>query len=220
MTREDVRPGTGRARRTGRRAGPSTFLLGLAGNTAEPWAWVPATHGRRLLVAGPPGSGRSTALDVLARSAVDAGHPVVLVRGRHAAPPSGAESVWPLLRPDDVDTLVALRQDHPDLLVLVDDADRLDGSQVVAVLTEIADLADRDAGAVAVATTTSALRTRYRGLDVDVAAHRLGLLLRPDPADGDVVGVRRLPTAPAGPAGRGIVVDGAPIPIQVLDVDR
>ncbi len=195
--------------------------LGIAGPTGEPWAWVPATHGRRLLVAGAPGSGRSSALDVLARSAADVGRPVVLVRGRPRPPRSRPDGSWPALRPDDVDVLVALRRDHPDLLVLVDDADRLDGAAILPVLIEVADLADRDGGAVVVATTTSALRTRFRGLDVDAARHRLALLLQPDPGDGDVVGIRRLAVpAPAQP-GRGVLVlAGAPTPIQVIDPGR
>ena len=210
VRREDVRPVAA--------DGTPALPLGIAGPTGEPWAWVPAAHGRRLLVAGAPGSGRSSTLDVLARSAADAGHPVLVVRGRSGSPRSCPDGSWPVVRPEDLDALVALRQDHPDLLVLVDDADRLDGAPTLPALTEIADLADRDGGAVAVATTTSALRTRFRGLDVDAAHHRLGLLLQPDPGDGDVVGIRRLAVTAPAPAGRGVlVIGGAPTPIQVID---
>jgi S-DNA-T family DNA segregation ATPase FtsK/SpoIIIE len=100
--------------------------------------------------------------------------------------------------------------------VLVDDVDRLDDAPLRPVLAELADLADRDGGAVAVATTTAALGSRYRGLDVETARHGCGIVLSPRPGDGEVLGVRPRP-APVGCPGRGVVViHGRTLDVQVL----
>ncbi|MBM6404376.1 FHA domain-containing protein [Phycicoccus sp. CSK15P-2] len=190
------------------------LLLGLAGPTAGAWAWQPAVHGRRLLVAGPPRSGRTTALATLAASATAADRPVAVVS------PTTGPGRWPcpVLGPDDADTLVTLRREHPEMVLLVDDADRLSDSAVLPVVAEIAALVDRDHGAVAVATTTSGLLGRFRGLDVDVARHGTGVLLRPARHDGDLLGVARVDVpAVQGLPGRGVVVvDGVASALQVL----
>ncbi len=121
-----------------------------------------------------------------------------------------------VLGPEDVDALVALRRQHPALVVLVDDGDHLDDAPVRPVLAEVADLAARDGGAVVVATTTRALATRFRGLDVDAARHGCGLVLSPRPGDGEVLGVRARPDAEHRP-GRGVLVrHGRTLAVQVL----
>ncbi|MBR7743874.1 FHA domain-containing protein [Phycicoccus sp. BSK3Z-2] len=203
---------------------PGSVPLGLAAPDGRLWAWTPERDGRRLLVVGPPGSGRSTALDVLARSAA-AHRTVVLVRDTPRGegprgedlPGDGVE----VIGPQDADRLVDLRTRHPDLLLLVDDADRLDDAPLAPFAEEIADLVDRDAGAVVAATTPATLRGRFRGLDASIARHGLGLVLRPARGDGDLLGAGPLPAdGPGGttPPGRGLVVlAGATIEVQVLD---
>lgn len=199
-------PGGGPARGLrGEGGSRRALLVGVGGPEAGPWCWCPGRDGRRLLVAGRPGSGRSTALRVLARSARDAGRAVVLLVADRADPQ--ADDVGLRVGPQDVDALVALRREHPGLVVLVDDADRLGDEPVLPVLAEIADLVDRDDGALVVATSSVALRTRFRGLDVDVARHGTGLLLAPQPADGELLGAPRLRAPAAGPPGRGVWVD-------------
>jgi S-DNA-T family DNA segregation ATPase FtsK/SpoIIIE len=192
------------------------LLVGAAGPRAAGWSWEPASTGGRLLVTGPPRSGRTTTLRALAESAVEAGRPVVLVTPGGSRPFDHGLTGLTAIGPDDVDTLVALRHDDPRLVVLVDDVDRLDDAPLRPVLAELADLADRDGGAVAVATTTAALGGRYRGLDVETARHGCGIVLSPRPGDGEVLGVRPRP-APVGRPGRGVVViHGRTLDVQVL----
>jgi S-DNA-T family DNA segregation ATPase FtsK/SpoIIIE len=71
------------------------------------------------------------------------------------------------------------------------------------------------------------LATTYRGVAADVRRSHCGILLRPGPVDGELLGVR-LPRRPSsGPPGRGIAIgdpawaamfdDGEPVPIQVAE---
>jgi S-DNA-T family DNA segregation ATPase FtsK/SpoIIIE len=82
---------------------------------------------------------------------------------------------------------------------------------------------DRDGGAVVLATSSLALAGRFRGLDVSVARLRTGILLRPCPEDGPLLGLPRTavpPSAGGWPAGRGLLVlDGRATPLQVLAGD-
>ncbi len=196
--------------------------LGLC-RTADgprPWAWRPVTHGRRLLVAGPARSGRSTALVAVAEAARLVGRPVVLVSRSTGVPRRlrADPSFW-LLPPDDPGVLVEVRREHRDLVVLVDDADRLDDAPVLPALREMAELVDRDAGLLAVATTTATLTTRFRGLDVETARHRFGILLSPRATDGELLGHGRLVDVQRVP-GRGLVIgDGAALELQVYRAD-
>nr|WP_257907317.1 FtsK/SpoIIIE domain-containing protein [Janibacter limosus] len=93
--------------------------LGLGGCGTEPIIWH--TDGaRRFLVCGPPRSGRSTTLAALAHQLVAAGHPPVVVGSAEVA--AGLDC--PVIGPDDHDSLIALRQRHPDPVVVADDLER------------------------------------------------------------------------------------------------
>ena len=70
---------------------PGAVLVGVGGPTGAPWHWRPADDGRRLLVAGPPGSGRTNVLRVLAESLCAAGRFVAVVQP--GSSPSGTQSV-------------------------------------------------------------------------------------------------------------------------------
>jgi DNA segregation ATPase FtsK/SpoIIIE, S-DNA-T family len=192
------------------------LLLGAAGPHAAGCGWDPATTAGRLLVTGPPRSGRTTTLRALAESAVEDGRAVAIVAvstgGRRGPEQPGVT----VLGPDDVEALVDLRHENPRLVVLVDDADRLDDAPVRPVVSEIADLAARDDGVVFVATPTSALAARFRGLDVDTARYGCGVVLSPHPGDGEVLGIRPRPDPTRRP-GRGLlVVHGEARTVQVL----
>ncbi|WP_239111435.1 ATP-binding protein [Phycicoccus sonneratiae] len=194
------------------------WLLGALAPDSTPWTWRPEAHGRRLLVLGPTGSGRSTALATLARSVAEGGRPVVLV-GAHGPAGGTGRSGVEQLGPDDADRLVALRTAHPDLVVLVDDADRLDDAPVRPVLEEVLDLLVRDGGAAVVAASATALGSRFRGLDVTVARYGAGVLLRPRADDLALLGLPRadLAASPDDPPGRGLLVlDGRAAPLQVV----
>jgi S-DNA-T family DNA segregation ATPase FtsK/SpoIIIE len=143
-------------------------------------------------VLGPPGSGRSTALAVLAAEARRAGRDVVVVS---------------MDTPATADGLATARR----RVILVDDADALPPN-LAAALEEAAPTAS-----VVVATTASAVLGAYGGLLGAARAARTGVLLGAvRPGDGEVFGLRLGP-APAGPPGRGLLVRrGRTVALQVL----
>ncbi|HET7821124.1 MAG TPA: FtsK/SpoIIIE domain-containing protein [Ornithinibacter sp.] len=202
-----VSPGGGR---------DDVVLLGVGGDRAAACGWHPDTHGRRLVITGTPRSGRTNALRVVAESLCAQGRFVV-----HLSSAAGASHVpWPegvaALGFDDREQLVRLRRRHPDLAVCVDDTDRLGDDDLVPVLREINGLVDRDDGLVVVATSSTALTTRFSGIDVDVARHGCALVLNPAAADrGQFTatlpdGIPRMP-------GRGVLVAGGEATeVQVL----
>ncbi len=198
-------------------ADPHGMLVGVAGTGATALTWDPSLTGGRLLVAGRPRSGRTTALLTLAESARAAGREVVLVGGA-PGPATGWPSVPGITRlgPHDVDELVERRRGGPGLVVLVDDADRLDDAPVRPVLSEMAELAVRDGGAVVVATTITALATRFRGLDVETARHGCGLVLGLGPGDGEVLGIRPRAVTRTAPGRGWWVVHGESVAVQVV----
>ena len=191
-------------------------LLGVGGDHGGAWWWRPDTDGRRLLVVGPSRSGRSNALRVVAESLCAAGRLVVAV----SSAADVSRMPWPpgsvVIEPGDPEGLVRLRRKHHDLAVCVDDADRLGNSDLAPVLREIIGLVDRDGGLAVLSTSTTALATRFSGIDVEAARHGCCLVLNPTPADRGLVatplpdGIPRLP-------GRGVLVTrGEATEVQVL----
>ncbi|MEO7234983.1 MAG: FtsK/SpoIIIE domain-containing protein, partial [Lapillicoccus sp.] len=171
---------------------------------------------RRVLVLGPPSSGRTTALATLAQGLVEAGRQVAAV-GRDLAPLVAHHPRLLALdgADDDLDRLVAARRADPALAVLVDDAERIttDGPKTGRPATlgpmvqEIARLVDDDLGFVAAATTPLVVERHESSLVTDLARAETGLLLHPRPGTrvlGLAVGPRDGRTAP--PPGRGLLV--------------
>ena len=94
-------------------------------------------------------------------------------------------------RPASRVELVALRRSVPDLAVLVDDADELLDTPLESALKQLAALVDRDAGLIVGGADADALSVQYRGLAVELARHRTGVLLGPaSTAESDLFGVR------------------------------
>lgn len=197
--------------------------LGLSGGH-EIAGWSPDADGRRFLVAGPHGSGRTVAARRLAAGLAAQGRPTVLLTdglltdGRPTGGlPEGeapARQVRVLPQGDDAG-LLALRRAHDDLAVVVDDADRVEGTDTEQVLREIVRRVDQDRGVVVVVTTTTTATTQLRGLVAEVARSRLGLLLQPSARqDGDALGTRVPPLDPV--PGRGyLVARGTATEVQV-----
>lgn len=187
--------------------------IGVGGRGREPVTWR-TSGARRALVCGPARSGRTTTLATLARQAATAGHPVAVIAGDDLAAHPGPGTCH-RLSAEDRDGLVALRQRHPDLAVVIDDADRLEEAPVVDVLREILRRVDTDRGLVIAATSTQAATTQFRGLVADIARARTGVLLQPTSrSDGDALGLR-VPPLPRLP-GRGyLIADGRAEEIQV-----
>jgi DNA segregation ATPase FtsK/SpoIIIE, S-DNA-T family len=157
--------------------------------------------GDHALVAGPPRSGRSSALAAIATAAART-RPGVAIHelGGRTAPGADHRA--------DLDVVAALLRDPAPALVLIDDAEDLDDPD--GVLAELC--ARRVAGLHVVAAGRSdALRHAHGHWTRSVRRARTGLLLRPViETDGDLLGVtlpRRTPCR-TGP-GRGfLVVDG------------
>lgn len=184
--------------------------LGVGGTGREAVTW--RTDGaRRLLVCGPARSGRSSTLALIAQQLAAAGQPLVVLGSAEIT--TGVDC--PVLGPDDREALIALRQRHPDLAVVADDLDRLEGTPVADVVKEVLRRLDVDRGLVIGSTTTQTAAGQVRGLVSDLARTRTGILLQPSSrSDGDALGLR-VPPLPRVP-GRGyLIVDGRAEEIQI-----
>ena len=113
-------------------------------------------------------------------------------------------------------SLVDVRRRMPSLAVVVDTADELLDQPVEVVLREISQVVDRDGGLLVLGANATALSSMYRGVAVEVARHRTGVLLGPSStADAELFGAR-VPVDRGARPGRGHVVRrGACTPVQV-----
>ncbi len=175
----------------------------------------------RLLVAGPPRSGRTTVLCSLAEQARDAGITVrVAAPARSALTATAQRLSIPVITPDTPEVALPVTR----TLLLVDDSEAFADSPAGDRLT-----AWVRAGAASVAAVVAGraddLATSFRGLATEVRRSRCGILLRPGPVDGELLGARLPRTPSSGPPGRGVAIgepswgplfdDGEPVPIQV-----
>lgn len=191
--------------------------VGLGGWGRDAVVWR-TSGARRFLVCGPARSGRTATLGTLARQALVAGHPLALVGGDELVAHPDLRGC-PRFDPEDRDGLIALRRLHPDLAVVVDDADRVEDAPVADVLREILRRVDTDRGLVMAATSTQRAATQVRGLIAEIGRGRAGVLLQPSArSDGDALGLR-VPPLPRVP-GRGyLVTDGRAEEVQVARTD-
>ena len=171
-----------------------------------------------LLVAGPPGSGRTTALESCARHLVATGVAVRLV-----VPDAGragtATGAGQLLAAPDVagwqEWLAGLRGAPG--AVVVDDSAALADSAVLGALSSVEAVPDV---VLVLAGTAAELAAAYRGPVPALRRRRSGLLLCPAPGDADLLGIRlpRTPV-PARPGSGWLVVAGAAQRVQVARRD-
>lgn len=155
--------------------------------------------GGHLVVVGPPGSGRSTALDAVRAGLASVGHPVVDVAPRHV----------------DHDALDAVRHADEPTVVVIDDADELSDADARTV----EGLAGLDHVRVVASFDTASAARAFSGLIPVLARGRRLLLLRPDgPAEVDQHAGVRMQLRPGAtfPPGRGVlVVDRRPRIVHV-----
>ncbi len=191
---------------------PSRLTIGVTVDGSA--AWVPT--GGTLLVVGPPGSGRTTTLRVIAERAAEHRLPVAVVRAGGCRPDPDRTSpdpggTWPDpggTWPDPGGTWPDPRGCPPPIL-LADDVDELPATDQA----RLADLAADGVPVVAALRTASAAQS-YTGL---VGRLRRGdaVILSPTPADGQLLGVRIEGGEPPIPGRATLVRRGVPQPIQI-----
>jgi DNA segregation ATPase FtsK/SpoIIIE, S-DNA-T family len=178
-----------------------------------------------LLVIGPSGSGRSTALAVQARSLAQAGAPLVLITPRPSTL-AGAIAPAPARLPltgtgaQAAAELQAVLAETSQAVLVVDDAELLAGTPLGdEVLAQCRAL--RDSGHRILAATVPDSVSTLRGITAELAKLKCGLLLEPaNPLDGGPFGVRLpLSILTAGIPLRGAFVQGSRITaVQVPSV--
>ena len=174
---------------------------------------------RRLLVVGSAGSGRTSALAAIAGQAGRQGRRVCVLGDAHSRLAERLQKTGVCvdrLGWDAHGDLVRLRRERPDLVVLGDDVDRAPEGAAARAVAEMADLAERDGGLVAVSGDAAALAMRTRGIGAAVGRGRVGIVLgAPTALDADLVGAR-LPRVRDVVPGRGwLVADRRAVPVQV-----
>ena len=130
--------------------------------------------GEHAVILGPPRSGRTTTLATIARAAGDE----VLIVGEELAGRLGAHATAPA-------DLAALVDEGGGRLVLVDDALEIDdpaGGLARLISTP------RPGLHFVVSARADRYRSSYGHWAADIKSSRTGLLLRPDPIDGDLLG--------------------------------
>jgi S-DNA-T family DNA segregation ATPase FtsK/SpoIIIE len=178
-----------------------------------------------MLVAGPPRSGRSTALCALLRQADEAGiRTVVAAPARSPLADAARRLRLPVFGPDDTDDADPGPVPSTRTLLLVDDCEAFTDSRAGDRLTSWLRTSAAPLAAV-VAGRAEELATSYRGVGAEVRRNQCGILLRPGPVDGELLGVRLPRRASAGPPGRGVAVgdpawgplfrSGEPVPVQL-----
>jgi S-DNA-T family DNA segregation ATPase FtsK/SpoIIIE len=161
-----------------------------------------------LLVIGPPGSGRSTALAIQAASLTRAGTPLVLVTPRRSSLTGRLDPVLLHLTATDadaVDRLTAALAGVTEAAIVVDDAELLTdtplGNELTACCRRI-----RDSGHRLLASAAADGSFGLRGLVPELAKTKCGLVLAPaSTTDGSVLGAR-LPASVFAP---GVTLRGA-----------
>ncbi|HEV3000875.1 MAG TPA: FtsK/SpoIIIE domain-containing protein, partial [Solirubrobacteraceae bacterium] len=184
--------------------GPWLVPVGVADTTLAP-ASLALRAGEPALVAGPARSGRSGLLAAVAASFADTGVLVTAVAYRPSPLTASPRLAGLVDDPADLpDLLAALATDARRHLLLVDDAELVDHPDLATLLAE-----RRPTLRAVVAGRADALRTAY-GHWTDIARRsRTGVLLKPDDADGDLLGVALPRRAGRFGTGRGyLVADG------------
>jgi len=196
-------------------------LVGAGGDELDPVGVDLSAAGTAALVAGPPGSGRSTTLATMALWLGGHGTPVALVGTRRSGlhRVAGRPGVVGLLPPEQGGQLRDWVDRHTGLVVVVDDADLLLDAPVEQALVELLRRPDGPPVSVICSGASAQMAAMFRGLTVEVRTRRLGVLLQPSGfADGDLFGLRlgNRHRLRADVPGRGLLVNrDAVVPVQV-----
>lgn len=201
-------------------------LVGVGGDTLAPAGIDLLNEGPGFVVAGPPRSGRSTTLRTIVHSLLDPAVggglvPVLLITPRRSPLRllSGRPGVLGLLdaSAEEDDVAAAIGDEHR-YVVVVDDAELLDETELDDALRGVLRTARDGEHAIVIGGTTGDLGRGYRGFLSDTRRSRSGVLLSVESSDdGELFGLR-LPrnVSFSGPTGRGLFVClGATAQIQV-----
>jgi DNA segregation ATPase FtsK/SpoIIIE, S-DNA-T family len=193
--------------------GSSDWLLGVGGDDGNPISVDLRSGARRMLVAGPPRSGRSTLLCSILRQATRLS---VLVAAPERSPLVAAArhaAVAVVTPTGPFDGLL------PHDLLLIDDCEAFTDTAVGDALVDVV----RDRACIAVGSGRSDVTAvSFRGVAAALRQFGSGVLLRPGALDGELLGVSLPRVRPDPVAGRGVLVPDAawrlgdqPIPLQV-----
>ncbi|GAA1291969.1 cell division protein FtsK [Planotetraspora silvatica] len=189
-------------------------VFGVGGDTLGLRYFRAEEHGPGIVVAGPPKTGRSTALCTMLCRLLDQSYEAVLITPRRsplrdfADRPGVRGSFTAEASVDEVRQVIGTGR-H---VLMIDDLELLGSdSELAEWITEhVGEL--RDTGSLVIgAGSADDLDSMYRGPVVAMKKSRTGLLLRPSSTgQGDLLGVRlpRSLASGAGPAGRGLLVIG------------
>mgnify|MGYP006333346937 CR=1 FL=1 len=198
------------------------LVLGLAEETLEPFELEPAGA---FALAGPPGSGRSSALRVIAERLFERGDmPVYYIGNKRSALASDIRFAARATTIEDVTDLAKLVRE----IVIDEDAT----SRVAVIIEQLGDFLQSSADAplvdlvraikredhFAVAEAESSSWVTSWPLFGEFKSARRGLILQPDSTDGDVILKTSLPRIKRAefPVGRGMLVaSGAAIRVQL-----
>ena len=178
-------------------------------------------------IAGPPLSGRSTALLVVATSLLETGTAIVGLAPRESplrdlAGQDGVLAVFTDASPDQRKLLELLEGASGPVAVLVDDAEALVGTPADGLLAQIPVEGRTRGQALVIAGTSGELARGMRSFAAAARQFKCGLLLTPDDAQqaNMLLGTRLTRGATFDrPAGRGYLVQaGQPILVQVPEL--
>jgi S-DNA-T family DNA segregation ATPase FtsK/SpoIIIE len=194
-------------------------ILGAGGDEAAPVPLRLVGSSARLLIAGPPRSGRSTALNPIATQLRRHAEPITLAGGRRSGLADYARKHnLALISPEDIEP----PEVPPAAIILIDDVEAFTDTAAGDQLTTT--LRHETTGVSVVATgRNDELAVTFRGLAAELKKARTGLLLQPGPGDGDLLGVRLPFGRTRYPVGRGLLVADtllepgwpSPLPIQI-----
>ncbi len=234
-------PVIGIATVTGQTRLPRPVPTGQGADAAGPGGLEPALLDLRTppgaLVVGGPGSGRSTALEVIARSALASGHHVIALADPHSPLARSAVAGARLLgfETSAAALLAALATTPTAALVLVDEAHRIEGTDLEAVLLGELGTGWGDGSGGRAATTPGAARggpgprvvaavaaaeaaVAFRGLVAALRSTRTGLVLGAGGPTENEVFRTQLPARRPGAPGRGLLVRAGRVrTVQVAD---
>jgi DNA segregation ATPase FtsK/SpoIIIE, S-DNA-T family len=203
--------------------GRAIALVGVGGDRLTPQLIDFAKTGPGFLVAGPPRSGRSNALVVMALTLAGQGCSVVGITARRSpltdlADEPGVTAILDgrTTAPADLEALLGSLDEAP-VAVVVDDAELLSDSPISETLAAFGRAGRDRQNALIIGGTTGDLGA-FRGFIPEVRKSRAGLLLCPgSPSDADLLGTRLPRTAVFnGPPGRGALI--AEWEMQVVQV--